>query len=172
MENVEPIFISAGFSYVHIENAVLLYSIGLDITSHTIPTHQSRITEEAYGQTSSPVWEEAPMSDNDNVLVENEEIHNSESNSDESGNDEESSGDDESSNSKESKEDDEDVVEIEVEEFVDEDPFATPNIPENSVHRFIATFVVMFASRYVVNKSAVVLIEFINKLLTIYEQDF
>ncbi|OAD66238.1 hypothetical protein PHYBLDRAFT_152562 [Phycomyces blakesleeanus NRRL 1555(-)] len=45
-------------------------------------------------------------------------------------------------------------------------------MPENPVRRTIATFVVMFASRYVVNKSAVVLIEFINKLLTIYEQDF
>ncbi|OAD70065.1 hypothetical protein PHYBLDRAFT_71509 [Phycomyces blakesleeanus NRRL 1555(-)] len=40
------------------------------------------------------------------------------------------------------------------------------------MHRFIATFVVMFTSRYVVNKGAIVLIKFINKLLTIYEQDF
>ncbi|OAD72705.1 hypothetical protein PHYBLDRAFT_146020 [Phycomyces blakesleeanus NRRL 1555(-)] len=103
----------------------------------------------------------------DNVSVGNEEIHNSKSDSDESDNAEKSSGDDESSNGKESKDDDENVVEIEVEEFVDEDPFVTPNMPENPVHRFITTFVVMFASHYVVNKGAIVLIEFINKLLTI-----
>ncbi|OAD75512.1 hypothetical protein PHYBLDRAFT_64428 [Phycomyces blakesleeanus NRRL 1555(-)] len=53
-----------------------------------------------------------------------------------------------------------------------ENSFATPNMPENLVHRFIATFVIMFASHYVVNKGADVLIEFINKLLSIYEQDF
>ncbi|OAD74559.1 hypothetical protein PHYBLDRAFT_167965 [Phycomyces blakesleeanus NRRL 1555(-)] len=45
-------------------------------------------------------------------------------------------------------------------------------MPENPVHRFIATFTVLFASRYVVNKGSVVLIEFINELLKIYGQDF
>ncbi|OAD68829.1 hypothetical protein PHYBLDRAFT_149840 [Phycomyces blakesleeanus NRRL 1555(-)] len=143
-----------------------------NLTMKTISTHQSGITEEAYVQTSSPFWEDASMSDDNNVLVGNKEIHNSENNSDVSSNDEESSGDDENSNDKENKDDDKDVVEIKVEEFVDEDPFATPNMSESLVHRFIAKFVVMFASRYVINKGTVVLIEFINKLLTIYKQDF
>ncbi|OAD65787.1 hypothetical protein PHYBLDRAFT_175749 [Phycomyces blakesleeanus NRRL 1555(-)] len=43
---------------------------------------------------------------------------------------------------------------------------------ENPVHRFIATFTVLFASCYVVNKGSIVFIEFINKLLKIYGQDF
>ncbi|OAD81251.1 hypothetical protein PHYBLDRAFT_72763 [Phycomyces blakesleeanus NRRL 1555(-)] len=69
-----------------------------------------------------------------------------------------------------------DTVDIDVEE-VDtecsyENMFSNSSMPENPVHRFITTFTMQFASRYVVNKGAVVLIKFINELLKIYEQDF
>ncbi|OAD81159.1 hypothetical protein PHYBLDRAFT_72980 [Phycomyces blakesleeanus NRRL 1555(-)] len=94
------------------------------------------------------------------------ELNDESSDGDENDNDEESNG------SEESEDDEENIVEIEVEEFDTEDPFATTNMPENPVHRFIATFVVMFVSHYVVNKGTVVLIEFIKKLLSIYKQDF
>ncbi|OAD78420.1 hypothetical protein PHYBLDRAFT_140506 [Phycomyces blakesleeanus NRRL 1555(-)] len=108
-------------------------------------------TEEACGQTNSPAWEGTPVSDDENVPVTNEEIHNSKYNGDEN---------------KENDNEDEDVVKVEVEEFVNEDPFAPPppDMPENPVHRIITTFVVMLALRYVVNKGAVILITFINKL--------
>ncbi|OAD66175.1 hypothetical protein PHYBLDRAFT_175470 [Phycomyces blakesleeanus NRRL 1555(-)] len=76
----------------------------------------------------------------------------------------------------ESNENAKDTVDIDVEEVdtecLYENMFSNSSMPENPVHRFIATFTVLFASRYVVNKGAVVLIEFINKLLKIYKQDF
>ncbi|OAD74857.1 hypothetical protein PHYBLDRAFT_167201 [Phycomyces blakesleeanus NRRL 1555(-)] len=76
----------------------------------------------------------------------------------------------------ESNENVKDTVDIDVEEvdteYLYENMFSNSNMSENPVHRFIATFIVLFASRYVVNKGTVVLIEFINKLLKIYEQDF
>ncbi|OAD66189.1 hypothetical protein PHYBLDRAFT_175482 [Phycomyces blakesleeanus NRRL 1555(-)] len=76
----------------------------------------------------------------------------------------------------ESNENAKDTVDIDVEEVdtecLYENMFSNTSMPENPVHRFIATFTVLFASRYVVNKGAVVLIEFINKLLKIYKQDF
>ncbi|OAD74082.1 hypothetical protein PHYBLDRAFT_167511 [Phycomyces blakesleeanus NRRL 1555(-)] len=76
----------------------------------------------------------------------------------------------------ESNENAKDTVDIDVEE-VDtecsyENMFSNSSMPENPVHKFIATFTVLFASCYVVNKGTVVLIEFINKLLKIYKQDF
>ncbi|OAD81287.1 hypothetical protein PHYBLDRAFT_161902 [Phycomyces blakesleeanus NRRL 1555(-)] len=136
----------------------------MDIAFETTSNQQTGPMEAMGGQTNSPVWEGAPISD-DEVAFSNESNGKS-SDGDENDNDEESNG------GKESEDNEENIVEIEVEEFDTEDPFATPNMPENPVHRFIATFVVMFASCYVVNKGAVVLIEFINKLLSIYKQDF
>ncbi|OAD73064.1 hypothetical protein PHYBLDRAFT_169320 [Phycomyces blakesleeanus NRRL 1555(-)] len=64
------------------------------------------------------------------------------------------------------------VNEIEIEDFNSEDPFAASDMPENEVYQFIAIFTVLFASRYVIDKGAAVLIEFINNLLRIYDQDF
>ncbi|OAD74063.1 hypothetical protein PHYBLDRAFT_168470 [Phycomyces blakesleeanus NRRL 1555(-)] len=64
------------------------------------------------------------------------------------------------------------VNEIKIEDFNSEDPFAASDMPENEVHQFIAIFMVLFASRHVVDKGAAVLIEFINNLLRIYDQDF
>ncbi|OAD71770.1 C2H2-type zinc finger transcription factor [Phycomyces blakesleeanus NRRL 1555(-)] len=52
------------------------------------------------------------------------------------------------------------------------DPFDAPNMSENPVYQFIATFAVLFISCYVVNKGAAILIEFINQLLKIYGKDF
>ncbi|OAD65440.1 hypothetical protein PHYBLDRAFT_153524 [Phycomyces blakesleeanus NRRL 1555(-)] len=72
----------------------------------------------------------------------------------------------------ESNENGENTVDIDVEEVDTECVFSNSSMPENPVHRFIATFTVLFASRYVVNKGAAVLIEFINELLKIYERDF
>ncbi|KAG2192672.1 hypothetical protein INT47_009242 [Mucor saturninus] len=120
-----------------------------------ISTQQSGPSDVLDGQTNSPFW------DADVMLDEGDSVAN-EANADGERDDESDDEEDEG----------EDEVEIEVEEFDSEDPFPTPNMPENPVHRFIAVFVVLFASRYVVNKGAVVLIEFINTLLTIYEQDF
>ncbi|OAD67045.1 C2H2-type zinc finger transcription factor [Phycomyces blakesleeanus NRRL 1555(-)] len=52
------------------------------------------------------------------------------------------------------------------------DPFEVSNMSENPVHHFIATFAILFISRYVVNKGATILIEFINQLLKMYSKDF
>ncbi|OAD79477.1 hypothetical protein PHYBLDRAFT_58525 [Phycomyces blakesleeanus NRRL 1555(-)] len=136
----------------------------MERSERTTSNQQTGPMEAMGGQTNLPVWEGAPISVNE-VAFSNESNGKS-SDGDKNDNDEESNG------GEESEDNEENIVEIEVEEFDTEDPFATPNMPENSVHRFIATFVVMFASRYVVNKGAVVLIEFINKLLLIYKQDF
>ncbi|OAD67065.1 hypothetical protein PHYBLDRAFT_166755 [Phycomyces blakesleeanus NRRL 1555(-)] len=133
----------------------------MEVDDEPILTHQPGALEESYTQTNSPVWEGASMSDTEDVSVTNDAISNGDN-------------DDSGSNSNEISEDEseDDVIELDDNELNSEDPFATPDMPQNPVHRFIATFVVMFASRYVVDKGAVVLIEFINKLLTIYEQDF
>ncbi|OAD65496.1 hypothetical protein PHYBLDRAFT_176088 [Phycomyces blakesleeanus NRRL 1555(-)] len=64
------------------------------------------------------------------------------------------------------------VNEIKIEDFNSEDPFTASDMLENEVHQFIAIFMVLFASRHVVDKGAAVLIEFINNLLRIYNQDF
>ncbi|OAD74310.1 hypothetical protein PHYBLDRAFT_167725 [Phycomyces blakesleeanus NRRL 1555(-)] len=131
------------------------------ILNAAILTNQPGALKESYTKTNSPVWEGASMSDTEDVSVTNDVISND--NNDDSG-----------SNSNEINEDksEDNVIELDNNELNSEDPFATPDMPQNPVHRFIATFVVMFASCYVVDKGAVVLIEFINKLLTIYKQDF
>ncbi|OAD66837.1 hypothetical protein PHYBLDRAFT_70172 [Phycomyces blakesleeanus NRRL 1555(-)] len=121
----------------------------------------TRSLEESYTQTNSPVWEGASMSDTEDVSVTNDAISNGDN--DDSGS---------NSNKINENESEDDIIDLDSNELNSEDPFATPDMPRNPVHRFIATFVVMFASRYVIDKGAVVLIEFINKLLTIYEQDF
>ncbi|OAD65564.1 hypothetical protein PHYBLDRAFT_153256 [Phycomyces blakesleeanus NRRL 1555(-)] len=133
----------------------------IEVDNEAILTHQPRALEELYTQTNSPVWEGASMSDTEDVSVTNDAISNSDN-------------DDSGRNSNEISEDEseDDVVELNNNELNSEDSFATPDMLQNPVHRFIATFVVMFASHYVVDKGAVVLIEFINKLLTIYKQDF
>ncbi|OAD79334.1 hypothetical protein PHYBLDRAFT_184752 [Phycomyces blakesleeanus NRRL 1555(-)] len=76
----------------------------------------------------------------------------------------------------ESNENAKDTVDIDIKEVDTEcsykNMFSNSSMSENLVHRFIVTFTVLFASCYVINKGTVVLIEFINKLLKIYEQDF
>ncbi|OAD71781.1 hypothetical protein PHYBLDRAFT_72737 [Phycomyces blakesleeanus NRRL 1555(-)] len=153
------------------------------ILNVAILTHQLGALEESYTQTKLPVWEGASMSDTEDVSVTNDMISNGDN-------------DDSRSNSNEISEDEseDDVIELNDNELNSEDVcspnevltsktysqlqqlsiliYNTPDMPQNPVHRFIATFVVMFASHYVVDKGAVVLIKFINKLLTIYEQDF
>ncbi|OAD71936.1 hypothetical protein PHYBLDRAFT_146921 [Phycomyces blakesleeanus NRRL 1555(-)] len=136
----------------------------MDIDFETTSNQQTGPMEAMGGQTSSPVWEGAPISDNE--IAFSNESNGKSSDGDENDNDEKSNG------NEESEDNEENIVEIEVKEFNNKDLFATPNMPENPVHRFIATFVVMFASCYVVNKGAVILIKFINKLLSIYKQDF
>ncbi|OAD71966.1 hypothetical protein PHYBLDRAFT_169877 [Phycomyces blakesleeanus NRRL 1555(-)] len=63
----------------------------------------------------------------------------------------------------ESNENAKDTVDIDAEEVdtecLYENMFSNSSMPENPVHRFIATFTVLFASHYVVNKGAVFLIE-------------
>ncbi|OAD66829.1 hypothetical protein PHYBLDRAFT_174852 [Phycomyces blakesleeanus NRRL 1555(-)] len=113
-----------------------------------IPTYQSDSMEAMDGQAYSPILDAVSTFDNDVFVV----GHTNDNNSDENG--------------------EEDFANIDVEEFDSEDPFAASGMPKNPVHRFIATFTVLFASRYVVNKGSVVLIEFINKLLKIYRQHF
>ncbi|OAD66759.1 hypothetical protein PHYBLDRAFT_70250 [Phycomyces blakesleeanus NRRL 1555(-)] len=140
-------------------------SSSMEVDVETFLSQEAGPLEISVGQTNSPFWEANIMSDNDNMTIDNEVVDNADDDND-------MNNDEEESKEVEEVEGVEDIVEIEVEEFDNEDPFATPDMPENPVHRFIATFVVMFASRYVVNKGAVVLIEFINKLLMIYEQDF
>ncbi|OAD68355.1 C2H2-type zinc finger transcription factor [Phycomyces blakesleeanus NRRL 1555(-)] len=97
----------------------------------------------------------------DNVLVDNEisEVNGNDSDIERDMNSDSGSGEEEG-------------VKTDVEEFVNEDPFNAPNMPENPVHQFIATFAVLFISRYVINKGAAILIEFINQLLKIYGEDF
>ncbi|OAD67774.1 hypothetical protein PHYBLDRAFT_174092 [Phycomyces blakesleeanus NRRL 1555(-)] len=135
-----------------------------NIDFETTSNQQTGPMEAMGSQTNSPVWKGAPISD-DEVAFSNESNGES-SDGDENDNDEERDG------GEESEDDEENIVEIEVKEFNIEDSFATPNMPESPVHRFIATFVVIFASCYVINKGTVVLIEIINKLLSIYKQDF
>ncbi|OAD68357.1 hypothetical protein PHYBLDRAFT_173355 [Phycomyces blakesleeanus NRRL 1555(-)] len=140
-------------------------SSSMEVDVETFLSQEAGPSEILVSQTNSPFWEANIMSDNNNMTIDNEVIDNADDDND-------AENDEEESEEVKKVEEVEDIVEIEVEEFDNEDPFSTPNMPENPVHRFIATFVVMFTSCYVVNKGAVVLIEFINKLLTIYEQDF
>ncbi|KAI9003066.1 hypothetical protein CLU79DRAFT_841448 [Phycomyces nitens] len=123
----------------------------MEVDTGSILIHQPGAAEES-GQTNVPVSEPAFMFDND-VSIGNDDEDNGAGN----GND---------------SDDEEDVVEIELEELDVEAPFGAPGMPENPVHKFVAIFAVLFISRYVVNKGSVVLIEFINELLKIYEQDF
>ncbi|OAD67131.1 hypothetical protein PHYBLDRAFT_174515 [Phycomyces blakesleeanus NRRL 1555(-)] len=151
--------------YEAFERNTSVQSSSMEVDIETFLFQETGPSKILVGQTNSPFWEANIMSDNDDMTIDNEVIDNA---------DYDNNTDNNKEKSKEVEEVEkvEDNVEIEVEEFNNEDPFATPNMSENLVHRFIATFVIMFASRYVVNKGAVVLIEFINKLLTIYKQDF
>ncbi|OAD70534.1 hypothetical protein PHYBLDRAFT_171283 [Phycomyces blakesleeanus NRRL 1555(-)] len=128
----------------------------MEVDTEIIPTYQSDSVEAMDGQANSPISDAVSTFDND-VFVGNDY------NGDESDTTDDNDSDDNG---------EEDTAEIYVEEFNNEDPFAASGMPENPVHRFIATFTVLFASRYVVNKGSVVLIEFINELLKIYGQDF
>ncbi|OAD66237.1 hypothetical protein PHYBLDRAFT_152561 [Phycomyces blakesleeanus NRRL 1555(-)] len=75
----------------------------MEVDVEPISTHQSRTTEEECGQTNLLAWEGTPVSDDENVSVTNKGIYNNKNNGDEN------------------KEDDnEDVVKVEVEEFVNE----------------------------------------------------
>ncbi|KAG2190839.1 hypothetical protein INT47_005589 [Mucor saturninus] len=116
---------------------------------------ESESMETMGGQANLPFLDSVPMSDDD--LADNEV----------NGDDTEIANDSDNGNNEES-----DVEEIDVEEFNGEEPFGAPGMPENPVHRAIAIFVVLFASRYAVNKGAVVLIQFVNELLMVYGQDF
>ncbi|OAD68454.1 hypothetical protein PHYBLDRAFT_69011 [Phycomyces blakesleeanus NRRL 1555(-)] len=128
----------------------------MEVDTEIIPTYQSHSVEAMDGQANSPISDAVSIFDND-VFVGNDY------NGDESEITDDNDSDD---NGKE------DTAKIYVGEFNNEDPFAASGMPENPVHRFIATFTVLFASCYVVNKGSAVLIEFINELLKIYEQDF
>ncbi|OAD68578.1 hypothetical protein PHYBLDRAFT_63514 [Phycomyces blakesleeanus NRRL 1555(-)] len=128
----------------------------MEVDTEIIPMYQSDSVEAMDGQTNSPILDAVSTFDND-VFVGND--YNG---------DESDTTDDNDSN----ENGEEDTAEIYVEEFNNEDPFTASGMPENPVHRFIATFTVLFASCYVVNKGSVVLIEFINELLKIYGQDF
>ncbi|OAD68825.1 hypothetical protein PHYBLDRAFT_149835 [Phycomyces blakesleeanus NRRL 1555(-)] len=128
----------------------------MKVDTEIIPTYQSDSVEAMDGQTNSPILDTVSTFDND-VFVGNDY------NGDESDTTDDNDSDDNG---------EEDTAKIYVGEFNNEDPFAASGIPENPVHRFIATFTVLFASCYVVNKGSVVLIEFINELLKIYGQDF
>ncbi|OAD71962.1 hypothetical protein PHYBLDRAFT_68752 [Phycomyces blakesleeanus NRRL 1555(-)] len=114
----------------------------MDVDTEVIPTSRSNSVEAMDGQANSPFLDAASMFDNDR-----------------NDNDFDDNVEDE-------------VNEIEIEDFNSEDPFAAPDMPKNEVHQFIAIFTVLFASRHVADKSAAVLIEFINNLLRIYDQDF
>ncbi|OAD80862.1 hypothetical protein PHYBLDRAFT_161501 [Phycomyces blakesleeanus NRRL 1555(-)] len=143
--------------YKAFEKNTSAQSSSMEVDVETFLFQEAGPLEILISQTNSPFWKANIMSENDDMTIDND-----------------------TDNDKEESEEVEDIieikvkdiVEIKVKEFDNEDPFATPNMPENPVHRFITTFVVMFASHYVVNKGAVVLIKFINKLLTIYKQDF
>ncbi|OAD68288.1 hypothetical protein PHYBLDRAFT_150472 [Phycomyces blakesleeanus NRRL 1555(-)] len=128
----------------------------MKVDTEIIPTYQSDSVEAMDGQTNSPILDTVSTFDND-VFVGNDY------NGDESDTTDDNDSDDNG---------EEDTAKIYVGEFNNEVPFAASGIPENPVHRFIATFTVLFASCYVVNKGSVVLIEFINELLKIYGQDF
>ncbi|OAD80245.1 hypothetical protein PHYBLDRAFT_140249 [Phycomyces blakesleeanus NRRL 1555(-)] len=112
-----------------------------------------------YNQADSPDSNAAMMADN--VLVDDEisKVNGNDSDIERDMNSVSGSGEEEG-------------IKTDVEEFVNEDPFDAPNMPENPVHWFIATFAVLFISHYVVNKGAAILIEFINQLLKIYGKDF
>ncbi|KAG2191149.1 hypothetical protein INT47_012155 [Mucor saturninus] len=125
----------------------------MEVDSESVMTYQPGPVEEG-GQTNVPVLEIESMPAND-VSIENRDDDNEISVENDDG-----------------ASDDEDVVELELEELDAEAPFEAPGMPENPVHKFIAIFTVLFTSRYVVNKGSIVLIEFINELLKIYEQDF
>ncbi|OAD73075.1 hypothetical protein PHYBLDRAFT_146386 [Phycomyces blakesleeanus NRRL 1555(-)] len=136
------------------------------VLRYTVQRHNKRVRFEAEkrsmgvdtenGQANSPILDTVSIFDNDVFVGNNYNGNESNMTDDNDSND----------NSKE------DTAKIYVEEFNNEDPFAASGMLENPVHRFIAIFTVLFASRYVVNKSSVVLIEFINELLKIYGQDF
>ncbi|KAG2190754.1 hypothetical protein INT47_007247 [Mucor saturninus] len=148
---------------IDIERKEYLFEEQQIVTSYcilyvAITTHQSGSMERQNDFSHSPVVESELMLDGDDSAA--NEVNGNDSNNEEESNAKDSDGDD--------------VEEIEVEDLSSEGeyPFSSPEMPENPVHRSIAIFVVLFASRYVVNKGAVVLIEFINELLKIYEQDF
>ncbi|OAD72671.1 hypothetical protein PHYBLDRAFT_145984 [Phycomyces blakesleeanus NRRL 1555(-)] len=105
-----------------------------------------------YNQTDSTNSNAAIMADNVSVDDEISEVNDNDSESNDS-----------------SEEED---AETDIEELIAKDFFAASKIPANPVHQFIATFTVLFASHYVINKGAAVLIEFVNQLLKIYGEDF
>ncbi|OAD68816.1 C2H2-type zinc finger transcription factor [Phycomyces blakesleeanus NRRL 1555(-)] len=127
--------------------------------ANTVQEEQMMDVDTQYDQADSPDSNAATMADNVSVDDEISEVNGNDSDIERDMNSDSGSGEEEG-------------VETDVEEFVNEDPFDAPNMPENPVHRFIATFAVLFISRYVVNKGAAVLIEFINQLLKIYGKDF
>ncbi|OAD68549.1 C2H2-type zinc finger transcription factor [Phycomyces blakesleeanus NRRL 1555(-)] len=127
--------------------------------ANTVQEEQMMNVDTQYDQTDSPDSNAATMADNVSVDNEFSEVNGNNSDIERDMNSDSSSSEEEG-------------VETDVEEFVNEDPFDAPNMPENPVHWFIATFAVLFISRYVVNKDATVLIEFINQLLKIYGKDF
>ncbi|OAD66768.1 hypothetical protein PHYBLDRAFT_174798 [Phycomyces blakesleeanus NRRL 1555(-)] len=106
---------------------------------------QPRALEELYTQKNSPVLEGASMSDTEDVSFTNDAISN-DNNGDSGSNSNEISEDESEDN----------VIGLDNNELNSKDPFATPDMPQNLVHRFIATFVVMFAPRYLVDKGTVV----------------
>ncbi|OAD69167.1 hypothetical protein PHYBLDRAFT_172422 [Phycomyces blakesleeanus NRRL 1555(-)] len=128
----------------------------MEVDTEIILTYQSNSVEAMDGQANSPISDAISMFDND-IFVGNDY------NGDESNTTDDNDSDDNG---------EEDTAKIYVEEFNNENPFAVSGMPKNPVHRFIATFTVLFASCYVVNKGSVILIEFINKLLKIYGQYF
>ncbi|OAD65482.1 C2H2-type zinc finger transcription factor [Phycomyces blakesleeanus NRRL 1555(-)] len=127
--------------------------------ANTVQEEQMMDVDTQYDQANSPDLNAATMADNVSVDNEISEVNGNDSDIERDMNSDSGSGEEEG-------------VETDVEEFVNEDPFDAPNMPENPVHWFIATFAVLFISRYVVNKGAAILIEFINQLLKIYGKDF
>ncbi|OAD69734.1 C2H2-type zinc finger transcription factor [Phycomyces blakesleeanus NRRL 1555(-)] len=127
--------------------------------ANTVQEEQMMDVDTQYDQANSPDSNAATMADNVSVDDEISEVNGNDSDIERDINSDSGSGEEEG-------------VETDVEEFVNEDPFDAPNMPENPVHQFIATFAILFISRYVVNKGAAVLIEFINQLLKIYGEDF
>ncbi|OAD72419.1 C2H2-type zinc finger transcription factor [Phycomyces blakesleeanus NRRL 1555(-)] len=127
--------------------------------ANTVQEEQMMDVDTQYDQAGSPDSNAATMADNVSVDDEISEVNGNDSDIERDTNSDSGSGKEEG-------------VETDIEEFVNEDPFDAPNMPENPVHQFIATFAVLFILRYVVNKGATVLIEFINQLLKIYSKDF
>ncbi|OAD65344.1 hypothetical protein PHYBLDRAFT_153594 [Phycomyces blakesleeanus NRRL 1555(-)] len=149
----------ARLNVIRCERDMFIQRNMMEVNDKSILTHQLRALKELYTQTYSSVWEVASMSDTEDVYITNDAISNGDN-------------DDSGSNSNEISEEksEEDIIELDNNEL--NDPFATSDMPKNPVHRFIATFVFMFASQYVVDKGTIVLIKFINRLLTIYKQNF